>query len=204
MEPVLHAPATPEKPGKPSYFTWFAASYAVLFLFLLPFGGCSPQSNRPPKESTRRDVLPEDRTFALARDNDCAVLSEQITKLVGTNPVYSIDIQRVLATNKRIAATCYLIDLIQTREHPQAIFQIDDLELGAWYGTCVARLECPTNLIPTLASEQILSEWAVAFELTSNGHDLQFSKGSNDNPYMKIWGVLTIEGKLLGVRKGSF
>ncbi len=117
--------------------------------------------------------------------------------------MYSIDVQRILNTNKRLTAICFLIDLVQAGEHPQAIFQIDDLELGTWSGTCVARLECPTNFIPALTSDVILSEWAIAFEVTSNRHDLQFSKGAKDSDFLEVSSVLTIEGKLVGLRKGS-
>ena len=162
--------------------------------------GCSPQSNSPQEKSTR---LPEERTVALARDYNCAILPQEIRKSVGTNHVYSIHVQHVLNTNKRLTAVCDLIDLVQAGEHPQAIFQIDDLELGPWSGTCVARLQCPTNLIPTLTSDVILSEWAVAFEVTSNRHELQFSKGQQDDDSVEASSVLTIEGRLVGLQKGS-
>jgi hypothetical protein len=173
-------------------------------LFAVLSSGCSPQSNPPQATNTRHHALPEERTMALARDNNCAVLPQEIRKSVGTNPVYSIDVQRVLDNNKRLAAICYLIDLAQVSEHPQAVFEVEDLELGAWSGTCVARLECPTNFLPTLASEEILSEWAVAFEVTKNRHALHFSKGPGDNDSVEMWSVLTIEGKLVGLQKGSF
>jgi hypothetical protein len=176
------------------------ASCALLLLVVL-IDGCSPESSAP-QEDARRHLLPEERTVALARENGCAVLSAELRKSVGTNPVYSIDVQRVLNANKRVTAICYLTDLVQRDEHAQAIFQIDDLELGAWSGTCVARLECSTNFVATLASEEILSEWGVAFEVTSNRHGLHFSKGATEDDSAEAWSVLTVEGKLLGLQKG--
>ena len=134
----------PEKTGRTSNFTWRAAFRAAL-LFAVLSCGCSQQSNLPQETNTRRHALPEDRTLALARDNNCAVLPQEIRKSVGTNPVYSIDVQRVLDSNKRLTAICYLMDLAQVGEHSQAVFEVEDLELGAWSGTCVARLECPTT-----------------------------------------------------------
>jgi hypothetical protein len=168
---------------------------------MVVFASCSPQSAEPQKSTTRPDKQPQDWTSALARQNNCALLAEQVSKSVGSNSVYSIDVQRVLKTNTRVTTTCYLIDLVQLGERAQAVFQIDDLEPSAWSGTCVVRLDCPTNFISILASEQIFCLWAVAFETTSSHHDLRFSKGSTDDDFVTPWSVLTIEGKLLGLHK---
>lgn len=195
--------SAPKKANTANNVMWLAASPVVLLLFGVFLGGCSPQSNSPQERSTHRRTLPEDRTAALARDNNCAILPREIRKSVGTNTVYSIDVQRVLSTNKRLTATCYLIDLVQAGEHAHAVFEIGELELGAWSGTCVVRLECATNFVPTLASDLTVPDWAVAFEVTSNRHDLQFTKGPGDDDVVKVWSVLTIEGKLLGLQDAS-
>ncbi|MSU59426.1 MAG: hypothetical protein EXS35_14855 [Pedosphaera sp.] len=179
----------------------FAAFHAVLVLMAF-FVGCSPQSNESHETSSQRNASPEEQTVALARGYNCAVFGQEIEKSVGTNRVYSIDVQRVLGTNKQIAATCYLRDLVQSGEQAVAIFDVEPLEtLVLWSGKCVAELECPTNLIPAVVAGGTHLPWAVAFEIRNSRHELQFSKGVNGDDSAKVWSVVIIEGKLLDLKK---
>jgi hypothetical protein len=181
--------------------TRFAVSYGV-FVLIAVLGGCSPQSNESHETSSLRHASPEEQTVALARQYDCAVFGQEIDKSVGTNGVYSIDVQRVLRTNKRLAANCCLIDLVESGEQAEAIFDIEPFDtLILWSGKCVAKLECTTNLMPALVAGDTGSTWTVAFEIRNSRHGLQSSKGVKDDDSGEVWSVLVIEGKLLGLRK---
>ena len=174
----------------------------VLSVLGLLCAGCSSESEKPKPENTLVVAPREDRTAALAQQYNFSLLSKELKRTVGTNTAYSIDIQRVFAGNKRVVATGTLRDIVQSGEQLQAIFEIETLDLLPWEGTCIAILDCPTNIITRLCSEEVLPTCAVAFEVTGNHHALKFSSVVvNEHEFTKPWSVITVEGKLFGFEK---
>ena len=177
---------------------------AVLVLCVPIFlcDGCSRQSEKPEPKNTQLQATPEDPTAALARQHNLPLLSEELQKSVGTNTLYSIDIQRVLAGNMRIVASGTLHDIVQSGERIQAVFRIDNMDLLFWEGTCVATLDCPTNFISRLRSEAVLPRCAVAFEVAGNHHKSKFSRiVLNEDAFAKPWSVIALDGKLIDFEK---
>jgi hypothetical protein len=142
----------------------------------------------------------ESPAVALARQHECVVLGEELKKAIGTNTVFSFHIQQVLRNNTRFAASASLMDLVQSGEHTEAVFEISIFDLALWMsGTCVAKLECPTNLIPVLASNHT-GYVCIAFESSQNRHALHFTTHpSGDDDHVVLSSLITVEGRLIAV-----
>src|SRR5438128_5000304 len=130
-----------------------AASITALLLVWI-CSGCSPDSGDGQSKKAKNHQVAEDPTAALARKYGCSMLGAELQKMVGTNPVYSLDVQRFLATNKRFVALCTLVDLVQSGQRVEAVFDVQDIEIVSLSGQCLLRLDCPTNFVPVLASEE--------------------------------------------------
>jgi hypothetical protein len=155
--------------------------------------GCSKQNNNDQNKS--HEETPKDRMLALAHQYDCSVLSDEVEKLAGSNVWHSIYIQRALKSNKRFICSATLCDLVQSDDNVEAIFEIENEDNFQF----VAKLECPTNFISTLASKDA-DTWAIVFEPSQNHHSLNISQLVDGDEVVVVSGLI-VEGKLVGLEK---
>jgi len=104
---------------KPAYLTDMKcpATRSTMFLWMfLAICGCSRESEETRAKSAQPQATTEDRTDALVRQYNFPLLSKELQKAVGTNTVYSIDIQRVLAGNRGIVASGTLHDIVEAED----------------------------------------------------------------------------------------
>jgi hypothetical protein len=161
---------------------------AVLFL-LLALAGCSRQTLAKPRDPGAKQ---NDSKTSLAERYGCPVLEYPKSACP-----YSIQIQQMLATNKRFVAEGWLLDVAESHGSVEAVF---DLPILAAEGNkCIARLECPTNLIAVLTSDVPMEGWCFVFDAGENSHDLIPSK-DNDEP-SSVESLLTIKGRLIDAVK---
>jgi hypothetical protein len=150
---------------------------------LMALAGCSRQALPKPIVS---GVNQNDSEKALAQRYGCPVLG------CPKSDCYSIQIQQMLATSNRFVAEGWLLDVAESHGSVEAVF---DLPIMAGVGNkCIARLECPTNLVATLTSVQ-REGWCFVFDAGENSQDLIPSK-DNDEPFA-VESLLTIKGKLI-------
>jgi len=170
-------------------------SAIVLTCMLIAFcGSCTKQTDN--NQSKPREETPKDRMIALAQQYGCSLLSDEVQKLAGSNVWHSIYIQRALTSSNRFVCSGTLCDLVQTDENVEAIFEIEhgfDFEF-------VAKLNCPTNFVPMLASSS--DKWAIVFEPTQNHHTLNINQLVDGDDTVVVSGLI-VEGKLVGIEKLS-
>ena len=159
---------------------------------------CSRQPNQGQASSAPPKKALDERIAALANQSECPVLGEEIHRMLGTNSQFAIHLQRVLNNNKRLAATGPLLDVVETGGKVEAIFEISEWQIDTM---CIARLECPTNLIPKLTSIAPNDLWGFVFEVRETQQSLNFSNSSKDEAVSHVRIVLTIEGRLIAVEE---
>jgi hypothetical protein len=163
------------------------ALWALILLF-----GCSRKSERNQPNAVSKQKAPDE---ALAVRYECPILQSQLDKSNGSNTAYSLQIQRVLGSNRRLVAEGSLLDVAERGGHAEAVFELIS-SMGS-DNMCIARLQCPTNLISTLTTEVPPAWWTFVFDVGENHQELRFSKGSGMDDSPTVFSVLTIEGKLI-------
>lgn len=168
--------------------------------------GCSRNTDAPkPTAFFEKIRARTEGAVSFAHENGCVLLREEIQKVVGTNrfSVRSLDVQRVLDTHKHFVSTGRLVDVVQSGERVEAIFEISDLDLDVFLhqpSEVVSRLECPTNLIATLTTNG-LGEVCFAFEVAHSTYTANFTtRPAGDDDSVVLSGIITITGKLIALK----
>jgi hypothetical protein len=169
-------------------------SVASICALIVLFGFSSKSENHHLKVDSHQNALDE----ALARQYDCPILQAQVDKATGNRTAYTIHIQRVLGSNKRLVAEGALLDVVESNGQAEAVFEL--VLPIATEQCCITRLKCPTNLISTLTADVPSTWWTFVFDVGENQQDLRFSKASEDDT-PTAYSVLTIEGKLIEAAK---
>src|SRR5207245_11658169 len=97
---------------------------------------------------------------------------------------FSLFIQRALNSNKQLAAKGFLLDMVQVGREVEAVFELNLFDKEP---KVIAELQCPTNLISTLAGGDM---YGFVFEVGENHHSVKFSKGSGEDDLVEAWSVL--------------
>lgn len=153
--------------------------------------GCSKQPDNKDQQTTNTY---QDPVSTLAKQYGCPILNDEVAKVAGSNSLFSIHIQRALKSSSRFASDASLCDLVQEKDRVEAIFEIEHEDKME----CVAKLECPTNLIPSFNSQA--SEWAIVFEPTENHYTVNISQLVDGDDTTVVSGLI-VEGKLIALEK---